>query len=111
MNVENKACIIELEAKEPETPLEECEARVAELQGYATMIALGLAETQKLLDDATTTWTTMEDLDDLVEVCVALQKNKKELDEVRATMKDLAPLQCMLKMGESKRLQTELQQL
>lgn len=51
----------------------------------------------------------MEEIDDLVEVCIALQKNHKELDEVTTTMKDLFPLQRMLKMGESKRLQTELQ--
>lgn len=90
MDVEHKAHIVELEAKELRTPPEEHEARVAKLQGYATMIALHLAETQKLLDEATTTWTTMEDIDDLVEVCVALQKNQKELDEVMAKMKDLA---------------------
>ena len=53
----------------------------------------------------------MEYLDDLVEVCATLQKNQWELDEVTAVMKDLAPLQCMLKMGESKKLQAELQQL
>ena len=53
----------------------------------------------------------MEDHDGLVEVHAALQKNQRELDEVATVMKDLAPLQCMLKMGESKRLQTELQQL
>ena len=92
-------------------PPKEHEARVAELQGYATKIMLRLAETQKLLDEATTTWTTMEDIDDLVEVRATLHKNQKELDEVTATKKDLVPLQHMLKMGESKRLQTKLQQL
>lgn len=56
------------------------------------MIELLLAETQKLMDDTTITWTTMEDLDDLVEVCTTLQKNQKELDEVIATMKDLVSL-------------------
>lgn len=75
------------------------------------MITLRLAETQKLMDDATTTWITMEDIDYLVEVRATLQKNQKELDEVMATMKDLVPQQRMLKMGESKRLQTKLQQL
>ena len=33
------------------------------------------------------------------------------MDEVTAAMKDLDPLQRMLKMGESKKLQIELQQL
>ena len=82
MDAEHKARIVELEAKELEMPLEEREARVIELQGYANTIVLHQAETQKLLDDATTTWTTMEDVDDLVEVRAVLQKNQKELDEV-----------------------------
>ena len=111
MDAKHKDRIVELEAKEPETPPEERKARVAELQGYATTIALHLAETRKLMDNTTTTWTTMEDLDDLVEVCAALQKNQKELDEVMTIMKYLVSLQHMLKMGESKSLQTELQQL
>ena len=46
----------------------------------------------------------MEDIDGLVEVHEALQKNHKELDEVMATMKDLVLLQLMMKMGETKRL-------
>lgn len=92
MDAEHKACITESKAKEKETHPEEHKARVVELQGYATTIALRLAETQKLLDNSTTTWTIMEDIDDLVEVCVALQKNQKESDEVMITMKDLAPL-------------------
>ena len=41
----------------------------------------------------------MEGVDDLMEVRKMLQKNQKELDEDMATMKDLVPLQHMLKMG------------
>ena len=92
MDAKHKAHIAELEARELETPPKEHKARVVELQGYAAMITLHLAETHKFLDEATTTWTNMEDLDDLVEVCVVLQKNQKELDEVTATMKGLVPL-------------------
>ena len=77
MDVEHKACTAKLEEKEPGTPPEEREAKVVELQGYATTISLRLAETQKLLDDATTTWTTMDDIDDLVEVHITLQKSQK----------------------------------
>lgn len=53
----------------------------------------------------------MEDIDGLIEVHKALQKNQKELYELIVTMKDLIPLQHKLKMGESKRLQTELQKI
>ena len=45
MDAEHKAHIAELEAKETETPPEEHKARVTEVQGYATMIALCLTET------------------------------------------------------------------
>ena len=34
----------------------------------------------------------MEDVDDLVDVYVTLQKNQQELDEVTTTMKYLVPL-------------------
>ena len=51
-----------------------------------------LVETQKLLDKATETWTTMEDIDGLNEVHEALQKNRNELDELTVTMKYLIPL-------------------
>ena len=111
MEEEYKAYITELEAKEPVTPPKEHEARIIELKGFAATIELRLAETQNLLDDTTSTWKTMEDLDNLVEVHVALQKKQRELDEVAAMMKDLALLQRMLKMRENKRLQTELKQL
>lgn len=72
MDVEHKARIAKLQDKELGTPPTEHEARVFALQGYATMIALRLAEMRKLLNEATTTWTTMEDIDDLVEVREAL---------------------------------------
>ena len=108
---EYKARIVELEAKELVTPPEEHEARLSKLKGFATPIELLLAKTQKLLDNTTSTWDTMEDLDNLVEAYAALQKHQRELDEVTTAMKDLAPLQRMLKMGESKKLQTELQRL
>ena len=92
MDAEHKDCIAKLEAKAPGTPSEEREARVAKLQGYVAMIAILLIETKKLLNEETTTWTTMEDIDGLIEVHKALQKNQKELDEVMTTMKDLVSL-------------------
>ena len=111
MNAKHKDRITELEARAPGMPPKEREARVAELQGYADTIETRLAETQKLLNEATEMWTTMEDIDGLIEVRETLQKNQKELDELTAIMKDLIPLQRMLKMGESKRLQAKLQKL
>ena len=44
----------------------------------------------------------MEEIDNLVAVHLELQRNQQELDAVAAMMKDLLPLQCMMKMGENK---------
>ena len=74
-------------------------------------MALCFEDTQKLLEDITSTWATMEEIDDLIAVFIKLQKNQQELDVVATTMKDLPPLQRMMKMGENKRLQTKLQKL
>ena len=92
MDVEHKACIVELEARVPGMPPKEHEARVAKLSGCATTIETHLAETRKLLDKATKMWTTVKEIDGLIEVLEALHKNQKELDELTATMKDLIPL-------------------
>ena len=57
------------------TSLEQCEARIAELQAFSTIIVIHLEDTQKLLEDTTSTWAAMEEIDDLVEVHATLQKN------------------------------------
>ena len=72
MDVEHKARIAELEARVPGMPPKEHKSWVAELQDYATTIETRLAETQKLLDEATETWTTMEDIAGLIESRKAL---------------------------------------
>ena len=68
MDVEYKAHIVELEAKEPAMPLEQREARIKELKASSTSIALLLEDVQKILSDATATWTGMEEIPDLVTV-------------------------------------------
>lgn len=86
------------------TPLKQREARIAELKAFSTTILLFLDNTHKFLEDTTFTWDSMEEIDDLVEVCAVLHKNQQELDTVVVAMKDMPPLQRMLKMGENKRL-------
>ena len=68
MDVEHKDRITKLETKSPTTSLEQREERTKELRAFTSTIALHLEDAQKLLDDTTTTWTTMEDIDDLVNV-------------------------------------------
>ena len=75
MDAENKARIVELEARAPRMPPIECGARVAELQSCAATIETRLAETHKLLNETTETWITMEGIDGLKEVHEALQMN------------------------------------
>ena len=108
MEVEHKAHITELEIKTPGAPPLERKSQVAELQGCATMIDNCLVETYKMLDEAVHTWTTMEEMDSLVEVHFSLQQNQQKFDELVATTKDLSMLEHMMKMKESTKLQTEL---
>ena len=75
------------------------------------MIMLHLEDAQKLLNDVIATWTAMEEITDLVTIREEVQKTQQELETVATTMKDLPPLQQMLKMGENKKLQSELQKL
>ena len=111
MDVEYKARIAELEAREPAMPPEQCKARIEELKATLATIVLHLEDAKKLLDDATSTWTTMEEIPDLMTVREEVQKTQQELEAVAAMIKDLPPLQQMLKMGENKKLQGELQKL
>lgn len=79
-----------------------------ELKAFTATIALILKDTQKLLDETTTSWAVMEEIKGLVAVWQALPKNQQELEEVTTSMKDMPLIQRMLKMGENKRLHTDL---
>ena len=46
----------------------------------------------------------MEEINDLVAFHIELQWNQQELVTITTMMKDLPPLQCMMKMGDNKRL-------
>ena len=43
----------------------------------------------------------MNDIEDLVNVCEAIQKTQREMDTIDAMMKDLLAIQRMIKMGET----------
>ena len=68
MDVEHKACIVELEARTPGTPPKVREAQVEEIRGYVEMVETHVTEAQQLLNEASHTWANMEDIDGLVEV-------------------------------------------
>ena len=111
MEAEHKARIAELKTKTPGMPPVECKARVVELKCCAVTIDTHLVEIQKLLNGATHTWMTMEEIDGLIEVYISLKKNQQKFDELTTTTKDLSTLEHMLKMKESTKLQIELQNL
>lgn len=111
MDAEHKARIAELEAKALGTPSEEREERSQALWAFSTTIAQRLEDAHKLLDETTSAWTTINDIEDLVNVREAIQKTQQEMDTIVVGMKDLIAIQHMIKMGETKKLQTQMQTL
>ena len=95
IDAEYKARIMELESQEPSMPPEQHEARIAKLKNALATIALRLEDGHKLLDDATETWTLMEEIVDLVAVYEQVKETQQHLEEVKTTMKDRPPLQRM----------------
>ena len=59
---------MELKARGPMTPPKQREARFEELKAALAMIVLHLDDAQKLLDDATSTWSSIEEILDLMTV-------------------------------------------
>ena len=53
----------------------------------------------------------MEDINGLVEVMAAHQMTQREVDALTDTMKDLLPIEIMLKMGETTKLHAKMQKL
>lgn len=92
MDAEYKAHIVELESREPVTPPEQREARIEELKNASATIMLHLEDAQKLLNDATTTWTMMEEIPNLVTIREQVQKTQQDLEAVTVAMKYLPPL-------------------
>ena len=72
MEEEYKSCIAKLEFKETVTPPEQRKARLAELKVFSATIALCLEDTQKFLEDTNSTWAAIKEIDDLVDIHVAL---------------------------------------
>lgn len=111
INAEYKARIVELEAKPPGMPLAEKEARSQALKGYASIVEVCIEEAQKLLNNAGEAWTNMEDIDDLVKIWQQLQETQHQVDALSGTLKDLPPIQRMLKRRESSKLEAKMQKL
>ena len=100
-----------LGVRTPRTPPVEREVRAQELKGYVEIIEVCIEEAQQLIKDANEAWTNMEEIDGLVEVREALQRMQCGVDSLTNTMKDLLPIERMLKMGETTKLQAKMQKL
>ena len=111
MDVEHKAHINELEARTLGMPLIVREAWVQEPRRYAEMVETRIVEAQQLLNEQSHTWTNMEDINGLVEVRRALQNTQQEIDALIRMMKYFLPIEHMLKVGETTKLQVEIQKL
>ena len=64
-----------------------------------------------MIDDASQAWTNMEEIEGLIKVQEQLQMTQREVDALTGTMKDLLPIERMLKMGERTKLQAKMQKL
>ena len=62
MEEDHKAQIVELEARAPGTPQEEKEARAEAFKLTSTQMKSHVDDAQSLLDDATKTWSKLDEL-------------------------------------------------
>ena len=76
MDEEYKAHIMEPETREPMMPPKQRDVRVEEHKATLAMIVLHLEDTQKLLDDTTYAWSTIEEIPDLMIVSEEVQKTQ-----------------------------------
>ena len=68
MEAEHKDHTQELEARRPGTPPEDREKRREAIHNFLNVVAQHIEEAQKLLEDASTSWQAMDEIDDLVAV-------------------------------------------
>ena len=82
MEAKHKACIEELEARRPRTPLEDREKRKEAIQGFVRDITQHIHEAQKLLEDASASWQAMDEFDDLITIHDEIQDTQKQVDTI-----------------------------
>lgn len=75
------------------------------------VITQRIEEDHKLLDDASTSWQSMDEIDDLVIVHDEIQETQKEVDTIFVSIKALLANEKMLKMGEKQKLQEKITKL
>ena len=105
VEAEYKANIAELEKRDPS---EQLKANAEEISGK---IEQQIKETTQLLETTTSFWMDIEQIETIAEVRAEIHQAKADIVKLKIEMEGLTPMQRMIKSGESKRLQIQLQML
>ena len=107
MEEDHKAQIAELEARAPGTPQAEKEARAEAFRLTVTQMTSRIDDTQSLLDEATKTWSELEEPPKKLELQQSIQNIEKAIAAMKEEVKSLGALARMKKTTEMNRLQQE----
>lgn len=105
VKAEYKAKIVELEKRDPS---EQLKADTEEISGK---IEQRIQETAQLLETTISSWMGIEQIDTIEEVHADIHQVEADIAKLKAEMEGLTPVQWMIKLGESKKLQILLQKL
>ena len=105
MEAEYKARIEELEKRDPIKQLKEVAKEIAK------QIAFQIKDTTHLLETTTESWMGIEQITTVEEVCMKIQQVEAEIVKLKEETTGLTPIQRMVQLGKSKKLQIQLQRL
>ena len=105
VEAEYKAKIVELEKRDLS---EQLKVDAEEISGK---IEQRIQETVQLLEITTSSWMGIEQIDTIEEVRAEIHQVEADIAKLKTDMEGLTPVQQMIKLGESKRLQIQLQKL
>ena len=103
-----KAKIMELQQRDQSTSTEQMKADAEEISGQ---IQQRIQETAQLLEDTTTSQMGIEQIDTIEEVRTDIRQVEANIERLQEEMEGLTQVQQMIKLGESKKLQIQLQKL
>ena len=93
----------------PESPPEVKEQRRADIQASATKISDTVSSTTKLLEDSVEAWTTLQEQPEVGQLQETIRQRQTELDAVKEEIKTVPPMEKMLKVNQSNKLQQEIE--
>ena len=105
MEAEYKARIEELEKRDPS---EQLKVAAKEVVGQ---IAHQIEDTTHLLETTKESWMGIEKIEAVEEVCEEIRQAEEEIVKLKEETPGLTPVQWMVQLGKSKKLQIQLQKL